>query len=210
LVGQKGDSERCTDPTRGPTEVRLTRNNLIGQSGFCPIVALFEFLSLGMLDVMAANKLKPLSEQVYVPLFPAYDKELDYFHFYEPILVADLHDIIQRVLDKCNWHAQDDVSPGETLTPHCNRSAAAAAAFRAGHDVITVQQGGGWNTNSYGSIMSYASQNRMYVEDFKRLGQPDPMFRFWTYVASFVKTNPAYRRRKPYPGSLFKTNWAEH
>lgn len=206
MIGQKGDNVNCQDPLRGPTVVRLTRNNLEGQQGFCPVVAMFEFVQLGMLDVMAANNQKPASEQVFVPLFPAYDADLDSFHYYQPMLASDMKNLLQMVLDKCKWLPEDDVSPGERITPHGIRSSATVAALRGGHDVAIVMQGGGWNPKSFGSVLTYANQNRIYAEDFKRLGKPDPMFRFWTYAASFVKVQTGYRRRKPFPGSLFKTN----
>jgi hypothetical protein len=45
--------------------------------------------STGLFDIMAANKAKPLAEQYYVPLFPAYVAYIDSFHFYEPINEAE-------------------------------------------------------------------------------------------------------------------------
>lgn len=206
LIGQKGDSALNMDESRGPSIVRLSRNNIFGQADYCPIVAFFEFGSLGLFNVMTANKGKPVADQVYVPLFPSYVPETDSFNFSEPILCSAAQTILQQVLSLCVWHPQDGVKEGERITPHCIRAAATVAALRGGHDISTVQQGGGWDTKSANSILLYADQNKSYANGFKRQGIPDPIFKFWTYTASFVKWRRGHRRREPRVGSKFTTN----
>lgn len=208
LIGQKGDSASNTDESRGPSVVRMSRNNIFGQADFCPVVALFEFGSLGLFNVMSANKSLRDEDQKYLPLFPRYVGETDSFDYNEPILCTAAQNILQQVLSACNWHPQDGVNEGERITPHCIRAAATVAALRAGHDLSTVQQGGGWDTKSANSILLYAEQNKSYANDFKRQGIPDPMFKFWTYTASFIKWRKGHRRREPLAGSKFTTNRA--
>jgi hypothetical protein len=206
LIGQKGDSASNKNETRGPSVVRLSRNNIFGQAAYCPIVALFEFGSLGLFNVMDANKAKRFGDQVFIPLFPRYVGETDSFDYYEPILCKDAQNIIQQVLSLCRWHPQDGVNEGERITPHCNRAAAVVAALRCGHDISTCQQGGGWDTHSANSILLYAAQNKSYANNLKRLGIPAPIFKFWTYTPSFIKWRNGYRRREPRAGSTFATN----
>ena len=206
LIGQKGDSASNKDQSRGPSVVRLSRNNIFGQAAFCPIVALFEFGSLGLFNVMAANKAQRAADQVYIPLFPRYVSETDSFDYYEPILCKDAQNILQQVLSLCRWHPQDCVNEGERITPHCIRAAAVVAALRGGHDISTCQQGGGWDTKSAASILLYAEQNKAYANGFKRQGIPDPIFKFWTYSSSFVQWRTDHRRREPRAGSKFQTN----
>jgi hypothetical protein len=94
LIGQKGDSASNTDETRGPSVVRMSRNNISGQAHYCPIVALFEFGSLGLFDNMAANKSRRPEDQEYLPLFPRYVWDKDDFDYSEPILCTAAQTIL--------------------------------------------------------------------------------------------------------------------